>query len=56
MEINRCLEEQAEDQSNTSDDRENKSTIHVVKPNLGCRSRSKEVEAVKPMSIKEDLC
>ena len=49
----RCLEEQAEDQSNTSDDREDRSTVDLVKRNLGCRSRSKGVEAVKPMSIKE---
>ena len=30
MEIQRCLEEQAEDQSNTSDDREDKSTFDLV--------------------------
>ena len=30
MEIYRCLEEQAEDQSNTSDDRDDKSTFDLV--------------------------
>ena len=53
-EIYRCLEEQAEDQSNTSDDREDRLTAAVAKCNLGLRSRSKKVEALKPMSIKED--
>ena len=54
MEIYRCLEEQAEDQSNTSDYREDRSTVDGAKHNLGWRSRSEEVEAVKPTSIKED--
>ena len=54
MEIYRCLEEQAENQSNTPDDREDRSTFDVAIRNLGWRSRSKEVEAVKLMSMKED--
>ena len=54
MEICWCFELQAEDQSNTSDDKEDRSTADIAKRNLGWRSRSKDVKVEKPKTIKED--